>query len=431
MTEVPKIVYDRLRAAELARAASGPSHPDADLLTAFAEQTLLPGERQRVLEHLAACEDCREMAVLALPAEAAPSTSGAAESGAIQTRLPGKPVEHWLSAFAWPSLRWAALAAGVIVAGSVLLLHSNKQAVVVVDSSLPAAVAPSPTVAIQKAKPPMDQVSTLTSRDSAKSMAKSSLSKKAKSNQVVTAPVQTGSGMLLADNKIVGDRKDSFRANNVPSAGSLELDSPIPRTMNETVEVSSADVAVDVSAAPTTTGNLMARNEAPAVVRTKPAPPEIAAQQATAEASGANETKADRAAGSSRAASMGSAYALKKAIAAPDAALTPTFKLRITEGLLQRSVDEGVNWQVGLRADRPLLCYAAVGLEVWAGGEAGALFHSTDGGVTWAQVQPAIKGQPLNATVVGIKVQPPQVVLTTSNNETWSTIDGGQTWDKK
>jgi hypothetical protein len=429
MTEVPKIVYDRLRTAELARVASGLSHPDPNLLTAFAEQTLLPEERQGVLEHLATCEDCREMVVLALPAEVVPLVPDAAEAEGDRTPLP-KPGKRWLNAFAWPSLRWAALAAGVIVTGSVLLLHSNKQAVVVVDSSFPTAVAPAPTVPVQKAQPPIDQVSTLTSTDSSVARAKSSLSKKAKADHVAAAPVPPESGMLLADNKTFGARMDSFRPENMPAADSPALNLPAPQSMNETVEVSSSEAQVDVNAAPTTAGNLMARNEAPAVVRTKPAPPEIAAQQVTAEASGTSATKAARASGgATRAASMDNAYALKKSLSGD--APAPSFKLRITAGQLQRSVDDGGTWQVGLRADRPLLCYAAAGLEVWTGGEAGALFHSADGGVTWVEVQPAVKGQPLSASVVGIKVQPPQVLVATSNNETWSTADGGQTWDKR
>ena len=74
MTEVPKIVYDRLRAARSRRALSEetapePAHPDADLLTAFAEQALSATERDDVLEHLALCKDCREAIALALPAE--------------------------------------------------------------------------------------------------------------------------------------------------------------------------------------------------------------------------------------------------------------------------------------------------------------------------------------------------------------------------
>src|ERR1700686_3077508 len=61
MTEVPKIVYDRLRAAVPERA-----HPDVDLLSAFAEQALSATEREGVLQHLALCGDCRWVAAAVL-----------------------------------------------------------------------------------------------------------------------------------------------------------------------------------------------------------------------------------------------------------------------------------------------------------------------------------------------------------------------------
>src|ERR1700694_4729119 len=84
MTEVPKIVYDRLRATlpELA-------HPEADLLSAFAEQALSATERDGVLEHLALCAECRDVVALALPAadmaplQTAPQTAD--EDGAQRT----------------------------------------------------------------------------------------------------------------------------------------------------------------------------------------------------------------------------------------------------------------------------------------------------------------------------------------------------------
>ena len=201
--------------------------------------------------------------------------------------------------------------------------------------------------------------------------------------------------------------------------------------MNETVEVSGA--AADVNPAPSTAGNFMARNEAPAVEKAKPAPPEIGAQQIAMQESRANEqmkTSAARASGSARSAALSDTYSLKKETPARDA-VAPNFKLKIAAGLLQRSVDDGLTWQIGLRSDHPLLCYSTLGLDVWAGGEAGTLFHSTDGGVTWAPVQPAAKAQSLSTDVVSIKVRGPQVLVSTRNNETWSTADGGQTWDKK
>jgi len=110
----------------------------------------------------------------------------------------------------------------------------------------------------------------------------------------------------------------------------------------------------------------------------------------------------------------------------------------ITAGVLQRSLDSGQSWQSALRPDHPLLCYATHGADVWTGGQAGTVFHSADGGVTWVQMQPSIKGQQLSADVTHIDIDvdvdvrgPAEVIVFTSNNETWSSTDGGKTWDKK
>src|SRR5260221_13766211 len=72
MTDVPKIVHDRLRAALPSRILPGGAepeqvHPDADELTAFAEQALSATEREGLLQHLALCGDCREVVAVALP----------------------------------------------------------------------------------------------------------------------------------------------------------------------------------------------------------------------------------------------------------------------------------------------------------------------------------------------------------------------------
>jgi photosystem II stability/assembly factor-like uncharacterized protein len=121
----------------------------------------------------------------------------------------------------------------------------------------------------------------------------------------------------------------------------------------------------------------------------------------------------------------------------------------ITGGVLQRSLDSGQSWQDALHADHPLLCYASHDADVWTGGRAGTLFHSADDGVTWAQVQPSIKAQTLNSDITHIEMRndelrgnmhgnlpdgmrgPAEILLSTSNNEIWSSADGGKTWSKK
>ncbi len=58
--ELPKSLRDAL-----ARQVAGDAHLSADALTAFAEHSLPPRERQRVNDHLAQCADCREVIFLA------------------------------------------------------------------------------------------------------------------------------------------------------------------------------------------------------------------------------------------------------------------------------------------------------------------------------------------------------------------------------
>ena len=108
MQNVPKIVRDRLQAAPPAV-----NHPDADLLTAFAERSLPDRERTVVLEHLARCGDCRGIVALSLP-----------EVESVQTTVRPSP-SGWLT---WPALRWGFVAAGVVAVASLGILQFQRRA---------------------------------------------------------------------------------------------------------------------------------------------------------------------------------------------------------------------------------------------------------------------------------------------------------------
>jgi len=107
MQNVPKIVRERLRAV-----APAVNHPDADVLTAFAERALPESERAVVLEHLARCGDCRDIVALALPAVEP-----------IQATVRPSP-GGWLT---WPALRWGFVAAGVVAIASFGLLQYQRR----------------------------------------------------------------------------------------------------------------------------------------------------------------------------------------------------------------------------------------------------------------------------------------------------------------
>jgi len=72
---------------------------------------------------------------------------------------------------------------------------------------------------------------------------------------------------------------------------------------------------------------------------------------------------------------------------------------------------------------------AATGSDVWAGGSAGALYHSTDAGNTFTRVVPASAGATLTGDIVSLDFPDPQHgKLSTSTSELWTTSDSGQTW---
>jgi photosystem II stability/assembly factor-like uncharacterized protein len=103
------------------------------------------------------------------------------------------------------------------------------------------------------------------------------------------------------------------------------------------------------------------------------------------------------------------------------------------DGALQRSFDSGKSWQTIQVANNVVFrALAANDLDIWVGGAAGALYHSTDAGQHWIQVNPVSGGTPLTAGIVTVEFTDPQHgKLTTSNRETWTTIDAGGTWQKR
>jgi hypothetical protein len=142
MQNVPNIVRERLKAGApvVGRPLGDPvgnpagqadTHPDADLLTAFSEQSLTEFERAGVLDHLSRCGDCRQVVALALPASEELSEPVVAT---VRT-----PLRGWLT---WPALRWGLVAAGVAAIASVgILRYQNHRAAVTLEKSAPVEVA--------------------------------------------------------------------------------------------------------------------------------------------------------------------------------------------------------------------------------------------------------------------------------------------------
>jgi hypothetical protein len=103
------------------------------------------------------------------------------------------------------------------------------------------------------------------------------------------------------------------------------------------------------------------------------------------------------------------------------------------EGAVQRSLDLGKSWQkvTGL-GGTTFRALCAVGTHVWAGGNAGMLYHSVDSGQSWTRVEPVMADRKLTADVTHIEFSDPaNGSVSTVNGEVWSTSDGGQNWRRK
>ena len=101
------------------------------------------------------------------------------------------------------------------------------------------------------------------------------------------------------------------------------------------------------------------------------------------------------------------------------------------QGHVQRTVDGGKTWkEVALDGRIKFRAVSAKGAEVWAGGEGGALYHSSDSGNHWSHV--ALPAEIASATIVRVEfTEAAHGTLATSAGESWATSDAGATWKKK
>ena len=116
MDPIRKIVSGRLRVQ-----TSGP-HPDADVLSAFAERALPEIERTQVLAHLAECTDCRQIVFFALPDSEEPQKVLLAKDRAVSTQF---------------ALRWGTLAVAIAVAAFLVVSIRHHGAVSVYQQAAP------------------------------------------------------------------------------------------------------------------------------------------------------------------------------------------------------------------------------------------------------------------------------------------------------
>ena len=104
-----------------------------------------------------------------------------------------------------------------------------------------------------------------------------------------------------------------------------------------------------------------------------------------------------------------------------------------SDGQLQHSVDSGKTWQPVTVAEKATFrALSANGPDLWVGGPAGVLYHSSDAGGHWTRVKPTTNGNVLATDIAAIEFTDLQHgKLTTSTGEVWITTDAGETWRKQ
>jgi photosystem II stability/assembly factor-like uncharacterized protein len=106
---------------------------------------------------------------------------------------------------------------------------------------------------------------------------------------------------------------------------------------------------------------------------------------------------------------------------------SPLVYWKVAGGKLLKSADLS-QWQEAYpRANtNPEFSFVvAHGTDVWAGGSRVWLVHSADGGATWENIR---LGDSASGTIVAITANGANVQVKTSDNQSWSSGDGGKTW---
>ena len=381
MQDIPKIVVKRLQGMAIAN-----QHPEPDLLTAFAEQSLAQSERVHVLDHLARCPECRQILELAIPVTETETVTS------IRSVRRG-----WLSG---PALRWGFATAAILalVSGGVLQYeHEHRDHELASSSAL-------------QAKLTAEQGLAATSR-------RSEPTAQLQQPAVQEPKSAAGNPQMMARSQSASAKRDLQKARESGLGGGMKSEAEaeaMARTrpsdqliQNQAAAASqyqsytSSDVVKAKAAVPAQASGDSAPSFAPPAF----APPDIAQQTA-------------------------------QSLMQP---ASPRWTINAAGGL-QRSFDAGKTWEdVNVNAEvgqaQTKLVFRAVaviGPEVWAGGSGAMLYHSSDSGTLWQQVFPFTVGAQPAGDITEIEFSSPQQgEITTSAGEIWTTSDSGQTWRRQ
>jgi hypothetical protein len=442
MQPLPKIVSARLQSAPRS------DHPDADVLTAFAEQSLPHSERALVMEHLSRCGGCREVLALALP-----EMEEAAAPAVVRRpwfSLPG---------LSMPILRWGAVAAALIVVASIGVIRYRQNA----PQNMVAFFKPE-----QKAKPRTASESAIPSPE-ARTKATVAVSGASKPSPMV-APLPRGNTMAHA--AISGRNETGLHAlTSLPAAQggpvlARPFAAPPANALKSLPRQSAAQESVLTQAAPppspvpVQTEAVEVASAAAAPIQQSPVETQQSQLSQQSESQAGQESEDRAVVGKAKAPvaaqmSPGFAGSSSTMVQISPVALAPRWTITPAGGL-QRSYDQGKTWQataLQVEAAAPsaqnqrvsrskkqkdsvalpvFRAISASGAEIWAGAAGGVLYHSVDSGDHWLSAIPSYNGFLLTGDIVSVQFADSlHGRLATSTSETWTTGDGGQHWSRQ
>lgn len=350
-------------------------HPDAEILTAFAEGSLLMREREVVLGHLAGCAECREVLNLtAVEREQLPAidlVAAAAPSSIVEMANTGR--SHRKIKRVWPL--WVGAAAACLAISVVAVRFGMKKT---------------------------DQIAGL--REEHRAVA-------------VNAPPPAAPVSGAATTPQARQARPDFGQRDAKSKRS---GAEVPRTRQ-----------VVPHEAPKGTGSATAEEDIP---RAALSATNLAIEQDHHQVAAENSTQAvamqDRKMTSAKAAPRAFEPALAGALAKSAKADSATRnRWRIDgSGHVERSTGDGP-WEVVLPGEHAQMHVVAVwGQNVWVGGENDILYRSQDDGLTFHRVVLPPKNGSAHAIAQIRFESTSDGTIECTDGTTWTTEDGGATW---
>jgi Photosynthesis system II assembly factor YCF48 len=396
MAELPKIVSERLRD----QAVAG-EHPDANLLSSFAEQGLTEQERAPVLDHLSRCAQCREIVALSTPeAEQEVQVAVAHTSAVAQRSWWRSPIAHW------SALAVAALVVLIAVGEHRFQNRERRSASAPAIRYEPPVAQSTPAPAVA---PPSQPPSTQAATRPAPATPEPKQPAKGMQATRTPPPAQTFNGLNARNalsRRTIGSADKMATSGGVVAgaAGTAPAPQPpaaLPMKPHENPEAGKSD------------GPLIESESEQAQSATAPS---ATAQTVTVEA-------AAPAISGSQMQTISRNKSLAKSVVSPRWSISGA-------GTLQRSFDGGRNWnQVAVADGVTFRAVSVAGNDVWVGGSRGALFHAADGGEHWSQVRVQMNDRALSGDIVRIEFpDAANGVVSTSTGEIWRTLDSGASW---